>query len=133
MALGAAWHGVRGLWLVGRRETVAAVNSDLRRGGVERGSGRGIGGRENDCGFPVHKAPVKLIERRRRQRPGEDGRTTEQHRGRRCGLSAREGWERANERHGRAEAGAGSSPRRSINVGGSWGRGHDSCGGRGRV
>jgi hypothetical protein len=45
---------------------------------------------------------VKLIERRRRQRPGEDGGTTEQHRGRRCGLSAREGWERANERHGRA-------------------------------
>lgn len=50
-----------GLWLVGRRETVAAVNSDLLRGGVERVPGRGIGERENHCGFPVHKALVKLI------------------------------------------------------------------------
>ena len=35
-------------------------NSDLRRGEIGRGLGRGIGGRENHCGFPVHKAPVKL-------------------------------------------------------------------------
>jgi hypothetical protein len=45
---------------VGRTRYRGTVNFDLRRGGVERGLGRGISERENRCGFPVHKAPVKL-------------------------------------------------------------------------
>jgi hypothetical protein len=36
------------------------ANSDLRMGEVEHGPGRGIGGRENHCGFSVHKALAKL-------------------------------------------------------------------------
>jgi hypothetical protein len=62
MALGAAWHGVRGLRLAGQRETAAAAISDLRKGEVERGPSRGIGGGGNYCGFQVHRAPAKLTE-----------------------------------------------------------------------
>jgi hypothetical protein len=39
---------------------VAVANSDLRRGEVEHGLGRGIGGRENHCGSLAHRTPVKL-------------------------------------------------------------------------
>jgi hypothetical protein len=39
---------------------VAEVNSDLRRGGVERGPSSGIGERGNHYGFLVHKASAKL-------------------------------------------------------------------------
>jgi hypothetical protein len=46
--------------LAGQGEIVAAANSDLCRGEVECGPGRGINERGNHCGFPVHKAPAKL-------------------------------------------------------------------------
>jgi hypothetical protein len=39
---------------------VAAANSHQHKEGVKHGTGRGIGGRENHCGFPVHRAPAKL-------------------------------------------------------------------------
>jgi hypothetical protein len=36
------------------------ANSDLRRGGLKRGPGRGVGGRVNHHGFPMHRAQAKL-------------------------------------------------------------------------
>jgi hypothetical protein len=37
-----------------------AANSGLRREGVKRRPGRGVGGRVNHSGFPVHRAQAKL-------------------------------------------------------------------------
>jgi hypothetical protein len=46
--------------MAGRQETMAVANSDLCRGEVEHGPGKGIDEMGNHCVFPVHKAPAKL-------------------------------------------------------------------------
>jgi hypothetical protein len=58
--LGAAWHEARGLQLARRRRIVAATSSDLRKGEVERGPGRGVEERGNHREFPVRQAQAKL-------------------------------------------------------------------------
>jgi hypothetical protein len=51
---------VRGA-LVGRTtKNRGGANSGLRRGEVSCGPGRGVSERGNHCGFPVHRAQVKL-------------------------------------------------------------------------
>jgi hypothetical protein len=75
--LGAAWHAVRGLRLAGRRRIAAAASSDLPRGEVERGPGRGVEERGNHRGFLVRQAQAKLpvpkalAEVQRRRQNGE--------------------------------------------------------------
>jgi hypothetical protein len=68
---------------------MAAVNSDLHRGGVERGPGRGINERENHSGFPVHKALTKLtvVETTIEARRGRQNDSTAE--GWQCSLSER--------------------------------------------
>jgi hypothetical protein len=58
-ALRAAWHDARGLRLAARRR-IAAASSDLRRGEVEHGPGRGVEERGHDHGFPVRQAQAKI-------------------------------------------------------------------------
>jgi hypothetical protein len=108
MTLGAARHGARGFRLAGRREIAVTTNSDLRRGEIERGSGRGVEERGNHCGFPMHKAQAKLTPRHW-QKPSDDGETAGQRWWQCCKLGECEGRERENEDQGRA-GGAGSSP-----------------------
>jgi hypothetical protein len=72
MALGAAWHGARGLRLAGQGETAAAANSDLRKGEVEHGPSRGIGGGKTTVGSRCTGLRQSSLRPRRRQRPSKD-------------------------------------------------------------
>jgi hypothetical protein len=129
--------------LAGRRGIAAAASSDRRKGDVERGPGRGVEERGNHCGFPVRRAQAKLTMANALQKPSDNGGTTKQQKGRRCGLDECEGMERANEGQGRARGRAQglhqALGRRGREVG-TWarfnrarearhGRGRGSCGG----
>ena len=47
--------------MAGCRRIATATNFDLRREEAERGPSGRVEERGNHCGFPVHKAPAKLI------------------------------------------------------------------------